>query len=415
MKILTLCAAALCSTAILAQTTVTVSTSPANASQTYYSLANGVVSSVPLAEWDLAFELTGITGSILANTAKGVRVYKTANTIADWASIDTTGLAASWPAQQNSEVNWSSGALNQGLTANPFDLGWGIYNPVTHNIPGDSCFVIRLADGSWKKFRVDAFTATTNAFTFTWADLDGANEQYGSLQRNGFPGKDFGYYSLTSNAVVDHEPLAADWDLLFTKYLGYVTQPVPSFYPVAGVLQNRLVGGLQIDGVPTASADYWGQAFSDDINVIGFDWKNYNMTTLQWEYVADRTYFIRDRSENIWKLVFTNYGGGANGEFTFTQELVGLASVADQPAEKGFMLFPNPVNGDNATLVMDANVGDAVMSIYDLSGGLVLEGKLTGLNGLVQRSVDVSALPAGMYMVRLQGEGMNTTARLVIE
>lgn len=415
MKILTLCTTSLLCTSVLAQTPVTVSTSAANASQTYYSLANGVVSSVPLAEWDLAFEVTGITGSILANTAKGVRVYKAPYAIGAWASIDTTGLAAMWPAQQNSEVNWSSGAFNQGLTANPFDLGWGVYNPVTHNIAGDSCFVLRLADGSWKKFRMDAFTAATNAFTFTWADLDGANEQSGSLQRDGFPGKDFGYYSLSNNAVVDHEPLAADWDLLFTKYLGFVSQPIPSYYPVAGVLQNRLVGGLQIDGVPSSTADFWSQAFSNDINVIGYDWKSFNMTTFQWEYVVDRTYFISDRSGNIWKLIFTNYGGSANGEFTFTQELVGLAAVGDSPAEPVFMLFPNPVNGGSATVVIDAPASKAVLTVHDLSGKRVVEQQLTGLGGLVQRQVDVSALPAGLYTLRVQGEGFASSARLVIQ
>ena len=79
------------------------------------------------------------------------------------------------------------------------------------------------------------------------------------------------------------------------------------------------------------------------------------------------------------------------------------------------MVFPNPVANGNATLVIDAGVGVATMSIHDLSGKLVGEEKLTGLNGLVQRNVDVSALPAGLYILRLQGEGVNSTSRLVIE
>lgn len=415
MKLLTLLAAGLCSSVILAQTTVTVSTSAANASQAYYSLANGVVSTVPLAEWDIAIELTGITGSILANTAKGMRVYKAPYAIADWAAVDTAGLAATWPAQQNSEHNWSSGAFNQGLSGNVFDLGWGTYNPVTHNIPGDSCFVLKLADGTWKKFRMDGFSSTTNAFTFTWSDLDGANEQNGSLQRNGFPGKDFGYYSLVSNAIVDHEPLAADWDLLFTKYLAFVTQPVPSYYPVAGILQNRQVGALQVDGLPPASVTYAGQAFVDSINVIGFDWKNFNMTSFEWEYVTDRTYFVRDRAGNIWKLIFTNYGGSANGDITFTQELVGLATVEAGVVSTPLVLFPNPVNAGTTTLVFNATAGVNTLSVLDLQGKVVFEQRLTGLSGLVRQELELSALSAGMYTVRLQGAGVNSTTRLVID
>ncbi|HRH37300.1 MAG TPA: hypothetical protein PK760_03080, partial [Flavobacteriales bacterium] len=172
MKLSTLVIALAIPSFTFAQTAVTVTTAPGNAQQTYYSLENGVVSSPALAEWDLAFEVVGISGSIMANNAKGMLVYKTPYTVADWALVDTTGLAATWPAQYNSETDWSDGAFNHGHGGGMFDLGWGIYNPVTHNIAGDSCFVIKLADGSWKKFRMDGYAALTDAFSFTWADLD---------------------------------------------------------------------------------------------------------------------------------------------------------------------------------------------------------------------------------------------------
>ena len=64
--------------------------------------------------------------------------------------------------------------------------------------------------------------------------MDGSDEQSGSLNKGAFMGKNFGYYSF-ANGVVDLEPLSADWDLVFTKFIGYV----PSAYPVAGVLQNK--------------------------------------------------------------------------------------------------------------------------------------------------------------------------------
>lgn len=413
MKLSTLVAATLCSTTIIAQTTVT--TGPANATQTYYSLQNGVVAGPALADWDIAFELTGITGSILLNTAKGHKLYKAPYAVTQWSSIDTTGLTAGWPQQHNSESNWSSGAFNQGLTADPFDLGWGIYNYITHNITGDSCFVLKLNTGAWKKFRIDAFTAATNAFTFTWADLDGSGEMSGSLTRSAFPGKNFGYYSLDLNTTLDLEPAAADWDLLFTKYVGFVTQPFPAMYPVAGVLQNKLVEALQVDGVPTADATYAGGTFSSDINIIGFDWKSFNQGNFQWEYVQDRTYFVEDRSGNIWKLVFTGYGGSANGNFTFTQELVGASTVGEQDGTSAVTIFPNPSVHGHVSLIVAANTDVAAMTIVDLTGKVVLQENLAGSLGSSQRSIDVSALPAGLYMVRIEGKGLNTTTRLVIE
>ncbi|MBK6341192.1 MAG: T9SS type A sorting domain-containing protein [Flavobacteriales bacterium] len=412
MRIATLLAAAVTSSAVLAQTIVT--TAPQNAQQAYYSLSNGVVASTALADWDLAFELTGITGSILLNTAKGHKLYKAPYTLAQWSSIDTTGLGASWSQQHNSETDWSSGAFNQGLTANPFDLGWGIYNFVTHNIAGDSCFVLKLSTGEWKKLRIDGFTATTNSFSFTWADLDGANEQSGSLVRSAYPGKNFGYYNLITNTALDLEPLAADWDLLFTKYMAFVTQPFPAFYPVAGVLQNRMVEAVQIDGVPTANATYWGETFDADMDVLGYDWKNFNQGTFQWEYAQDRTYFVKDRTGDIWKIVFVSYGGSANGNFTFNQELVGEASVDETGRRSALAIAPNPSVG-TMNMIIASKAHSAQLSIIDMNGRVVGQESLTGLSGLVQRPIDVSALPAGLYLVRVQGDGLDVTVRLVKE
>ncbi|MBK6829652.1 MAG: T9SS type A sorting domain-containing protein [Flavobacteriales bacterium] len=413
MKLLTLLAAATCSTAIIAQTTVT--TAPGNAQQTFYSLENGVVGSVALADWDLAFEITGFTASVLANTAKGMQVYKAPYSVAQWGSLDTNGMSTGWTKAFNSETDWSAGAFNNGLTENEFDLGWGVYNFVTHTVVGDSLFVIKLADGSWKKFRIDGLATST--YGFTWADVNGANEGSASLNKGSYMGKNFGYFSFATGNTLDPEPPSADWDLLFTKYTSVIPSPAPTPYSVAGVLQNKNIDALQIDGVDPALADWTSAPFDTTINIIGYDWKTFNMTTFQYEYAQDRTYFVKDQAGNVWKLVFTGYGGAATGDMTFTQELVSATSVNDHSASSGrrIVVYPNPVTSGTATLVIDATVSVATMSIHDLSGKLVVQERLTGLNGLVQRNVDVSALPAGLYMLRLQGDGVNSTSRLVIE
>ena len=148
-----------------AQTTVTVSTNAGNSVQTYYSLQNGDQGTAALADWDLAFEITGFTASIRANTQKGMQVYKAPYTVAQWAALDTTGMANGWAMVHDSDTSWSHGALNDGLTANEFDLGWGVYNQVTHIVTGDSLFVVKLANGDWKKLRIDGLATSTYLFT----------------------------------------------------------------------------------------------------------------------------------------------------------------------------------------------------------------------------------------------------------
>lgn len=401
--------------ALSAQETVTVTTGQGNAQQTWYSFQNGVVESRPLAEWDMAIELTGITGGIHLNTAKGIEVYKVPYAFAQWASVDTTGHIAPSLQQHNSETNWSSGALNQGLTSNPFDLGWGIYNMITHNVTGDSCFVVKLANGAWKKLRIDGYASATDTYTFTWADLDGSDEQSNSFARSTYAGRNFAYISLENNTVFDREPATDTWDLLFTRYMAFVPFPVPSMYPVAGVLQNHDIEVQRVNGVTSSFSDWSAGPFSADINGIGFDWKTFNQSTFQWEYATDRVHFARDRAGNIWKLVFTTYGGSATGDMTFTQELLSATSVNELDGTVPMALYPNPVTDGRLNIVLDAPLSTLDLLVFDASGRVVLTERMAGLGGMEVRTLDVSTLPAGIYTARVQGEGRVATQRFVVQ
>lgn len=153
---------------------ITVTTGPANAQQSWFNLLDETTITRPLAEWDLAFEINGgFNVGVLVNTAKGMKVYQAPYAIADWASVDTTGMASSWTELNNSDTSWSHGALNQHLSGE-FDLGWGVYNMITHVVEGDSVFIVKQAGGDWRKLRIDALAS--GAYTFTYAALDGSGE-----------------------------------------------------------------------------------------------------------------------------------------------------------------------------------------------------------------------------------------------
>src|SRR5262245_1214944 len=82
---------------------ITVTTGAGNAQQTWFNLLNEPATTRPLAEWDLAFEINGgFNAGVLVNTAKGMKVYQAPYTMADWASVDTNGLAAGWTELHNS-------------------------------------------------------------------------------------------------------------------------------------------------------------------------------------------------------------------------------------------------------------------------------------------------------------------------
>jgi len=69
--------------------------------------------------------------------------YPTGDT-SDWESVDTVGMN-SWKVLYNSPENWEDGAFNRNATGHP-DYGWGVYNTVTHNVTGDSIYVIKVGN-----------------------------------------------------------------------------------------------------------------------------------------------------------------------------------------------------------------------------------------------------------------------------
>ncbi|MBL7944634.1 MAG: T9SS type A sorting domain-containing protein [Flavobacteriales bacterium] len=414
MKKTLLLSAALTALSASAQTTVTVTTGAGNATQTYYSLANGVQASANLADWDLAFEINSFNSSILVNTAKGLKVYETTAAMDEWELLNAPDVE-NWTLLQNSETHWSSGALTHGNNLSEptgLNVGWGNYNMITHTIVGSKIYVIEDTEGNFRKLRINSLA--TGTYSFTYAAIDGSGEQTSALQKSNFIGKNFGYFNLSTGATADMEPAADEWDLLFTKYIAVIPAPEPTPYPVAGVLQNKRVMAMQVDGVPTAEA-MWNSADLDSaINIIGSDWKTFNMTTFQYEYAADRTYFVEDRDLNIWKLIFIGYGGSSNGDMTFTQELVSSVGVEEE-AYGQLAVFPNPTAQGQVSVVLNSEVRNGQLTVFDRSGRAVKEQLVNGGGALAAVPLDLSGLQAGLYMVRLDATGAVFQTRVVVE
>lgn len=81
----------------------------------------------------------------------------------------------------------------------------------------------------------------------------------------------------------------------------------------------------------------------------------------------------------------------------------------------GFTLFPNPSQNGSVQLVMDAPVNrSGTVSIHDASGKLVAQQRLNGSASTAPQTINVGVQP-GLYLVRMSGEGLNATSRLVIQ
>jgi hypothetical protein len=395
-----------------AQVAQTVSIGANYPDAVYYSMQNGAYAPVSNTNWDLGFQLRGFAASIIVNSKNNVQVYRANKAVSQWASMtatDTTGILNSTYELHNSDITWDLGALSGTYdTANAFDLGWGVYDFVTHAVTGDSIFYIKLATGDVKKLWIESLT--TGIFYFRWADVDGSNEITAQLDKTNFPDKFFGYYSIVNNTWIDREPAAYNqWDLLFTQYMAIT----PLTYKVTGVLSNDSVFVEKAYPVDVMTASPSGN-YSLNISEIGYNWKAYDFSTNTWTIEDSLVYFVKDRSAGIWKVIFTGFGGAANGNYDFTKEFLGVAGVDEQAMNPVLSLYPNPAN-DQINVVMAKQGEETWIRIVNAMGAVVRQQDAGLVSALQTVSVDVADLAPGIYMMNVIQEGKSFTRQFVIQ
>jgi len=282
------------------------------ADEVYYSLENGILLSSPRSAWDIAFSTNPMSSTILCNEGYGVELYTyPSGDKSAWDAIDTTGISE-WPAMYNSDTSWYYGAFDRNDTGHP-DYGWGVYNTQTHDVVGDSLFIIRTSDGSIKKLFIEKRAAMTNSFSIKYGNLDEAGETR-EIPCSQYTSKNFIYFSLTSGEILDIEPESDSWDLLFTKYYD---ESIP--YNVTGVLTNNELETAEVRDTDPGLADPSTAVFSSHISIIGSDWKTFDMGTFSYVIEPDLCYFVK-KGDDIFKITFTGTDGSASGKIVFEKE-----------------------------------------------------------------------------------------------
>lgn len=406
-RLYTIIAVSLFSSFLVAQESVSIQ--PGYSHETYFSFTNGTVKSSPLESWDIAFEITGFSASIRVNTAIDISLYSVPGLgIADWGSVDTSGIE-SWTPRNNSDQTWSVGAFNRSIEGgNDFDLGWGVYNPVTHVVEGDSLYVVSFSGITWKKLKINDLTSGT--YSFTIADLDGANEVTRSVSKAEFEGKNFGYYSFTGDSLVDQEPASADWDLVFHKYLSEIAPGI--YYAVSGVQMNLGITVAEVTGKSASEftlEDTTGVLFDENISAIGNDWKSYDFMTATWAIQDSLTFFVKNRNEEIFQLTFTGFGGSATGEFQFEQTNLTNSIQLPSGVIQQAVVAPNPIFETVNVLLDLEQPASTQINILDLQGRTIHQHDAGTLSGFQQVSFSQPGLPAGLYLLRITaGESVLT-------
>lgn len=223
------------------------------------------------------------------------------------AQIDTSGIAG-WPQMYNSMASWEEGAFGVNALGHP-DYGWGVYNMLTHSLLGDSLLVIKLPDESYKRMWIVERDAVS-VYSVLYSDLDGSNEQEAVIDMKQYADKQFVYYNLRGDSLVDEQPLAADWDLMLTKFTHTEIN-----YTVTGFLSNDGVTVSVFNAADSAMAADATLAdtteFTDSISAIGNSW--YKLQGMSIVPLDTIVYFVKTDSGEIYKMQVTYFESGFSG------------------------------------------------------------------------------------------------------
>lgn len=393
--------------------------------EVYYSMSGGNKGAVNRKQWDIAFRASNQSASIITNDAannsaaglNGVELYSYPKaTYSGFGTVDTAGLST-WKVMVNSTTDWEDGAFCRYQKGHP-DYGWGKYNSVTHDVTGDSIFIIKLRDGSFRKLAILRKYSIENRYEFRYAMLDNKNDTTIMLDCSPYSAKNFVGFSITTNQVVDFEPVISDsWDILFAKYM--YTYPVGSpnagtLYPVTGVLSNYKV---KVKKYEHTAPDFMLTApvtMDASRSAIGWEWK-YLDAQFKYHTVDSLIFFVQDRGGKINKLAFKEFVGSSTGRIVLQKELISFTGI-EEVEKTGFSaaVYPNPVR-ENMNLVLNpGKSANAVITLLDISGRSVLNRRFDlqaeDLNTL---QIPVSGLPSGIYMLKIQA-GSKVISRKVV-
>lgn len=377
--------------------------------QVYYNLTTDAKTPIKNNEWDIAISTNQRDVAIHLNEAAGTQEEALElyfSPTADFADvIDPATLTLQL---FNPDKSWSVGAFNSiAQPGNPFDFGWGTYDPSTFTVNGTAIFGYKKRDGSWKKLMIESLAGAT--FTIKMADLDGANEQVYTFDMTAYTDRKMVFYSFETEKVVD---ISTDFDLVFSRYYSPASDGTGTIldYSVSGVLSGFGIEVAQADDIAPSTVEFapFQDSLTTDIDAIGFDWKEINLTTFAWNLDPHRAYFVKKANNDVWKVVFIDFEGSSTGNLVFEKTLmgnIGSTNLEDvTSAFSGFNVFPNPVQTEATIAFSLKNSGNINLTLTSVLGQQVWNHRSQATEGFnVVTMPDLNA-PAGTYFLNLQAE-----------
>ncbi len=133
------------------------------------------------------------------------------------------------------------------------------------------------------------------------------------------------YYNLRTQTILDL-PTEREYDLAFGRYTDLVTlDNITQEYTIYGVIQGRASAYAENKSFDEiGEANFETMKLSYHKTVIGWDWKNFNLSKNAFEILENRTYLVQSNAQFEFKLRFVNFYNslGQSGHPTFEWQLL---------------------------------------------------------------------------------------------
>jgi len=387
-----------------------ISTGQGYNKQSYINLVAGSQFQVANTAWDIAFTVAPEDAGVFINESVGsasgalpIQAFYTYSD--DFNLLPDSTFFEQYPLL-NRESSWSYGAINEFRDGgDPFNFGWGIYNPVTQEINGIYVYVIERRDGSYLKFQIQSLI--NGVYTFRYANMDGSSEVTKTISKADHAGKILAYFSFDTGETVDVEP-AGGFDLLFLRYTTLLEAQGDTIpYLVTGILSAKGIEVAQADNVDPDSVQFqeYADSLSSNPEIIGHDWKTFDLGNFVWILPDDLVYFVKTRDEHIWKLQFVEFEGSSTGTAVVEKTDLGIFTAVEDPLSplSEFNVYPNPAINEVNVLYSLKNHSSAMvkLQILDTSGRLVDQYTTRAEEGLNVFTIQRDNLISATYFIRL--------------
>lgn len=397
--------------------------------QIFYSMKSGIIGNSPVSNWDIAHATDQRSSCIRANHMTGLRVFSyPKNTNAGWSTFDTSGWSA-WRERYNDIHDHDKGAFS--LTSSHPTYDWGSYNSSSHEIIGDSLFLLAWTDGTnWVKFLKfwPVRQTATSDFIFKYANVDGSNEVLDTLYQNQSANQNYKYFKFDKTKAV-REPAKTSWDITFNRYY----EPIPAgpgmivMYPVMGVETNRT--GVKVAKIigPTNSTTLtdtanlvstYGMSANSDLSAIGSNWKFFDNNQFKWFLSDTSSYIVRSehtQDSTWWLIQFSTFSGSSNAKTVFNKVKLQNSASYFSPNLGSVNIFPNPASKDVFVSFEKSTNQPVSIVLMGINGNTVFHNSVQPNGDLSAYRIPVDQLKSGIYVISLTSGNQNIQHKIVIE